>query len=147
MGRKNINERNKNMNIRDLSQYYYISKNIEKRKRRLEELNCSIISSSKISEIKVDSSNHGDDPTSRIGIKIAELKTLLEEDYRKLINEELKINEYINTIDSEEIKFIVISRFIEFNTWDDIAKDMNYSRPVPYQKLKKYLKERNKRKC
>ena len=134
------------MNIRDLSQYYYISKNIAKRKQRLEELNHSIISSSKISEIKVDCSSHCDDPTSRIGAQIAELKTLLEKDYKKLLEEELKINEYINTIESEEIKYIVISRFIEFNTWDNIASEMNYSRPVPYQKLKKYLRERNKRK-
>lgn len=129
------------MTIKDLSQYYYISKNIEKRKRRLEELNSSILSSSKISEIKVSSSNYGDDSTSRIAIKIAELKSLLQEDYKKLINEEIKINTFVNTIESEEIKFIIISRFIEFNTWDDIADKMHFTRTAPYYKLKKYLRE------
>ena len=129
------------MTIKDLSQYYYISKNIEKRQRRLEELNSSILSSSKISEIKVSSSNYGDDSTSRIGIKIAELKTLLEEDYKKLINEEIKINTFVNTIESEEIKFIIISRFIEFNTWDDIADKMHFTRTAPYYKLKNYLRK------
>lgn len=135
------------MNIRDLSQYYYISKNIKKRKQRLEELNSSVISSSKLSEIKVDGSAPRNDPTSRIGSQIAELKKLIENDYNRLLDEEIKMYNYINTISSEEIKYIVIARFIDFKTWDDIAKELNYSRPVPYQKLKKYLKEGSKCLC
>lgn len=129
------------MNIRDLSQYYYISKNIEKRKQRLDELNSSVISSSKISEMKVDGSAPRSDPTSKIASQIAELKALIEKDYIRLYDEEIKIYNYINKISSEEIKYIVIARFIDFKTWDDIAQELNYSRPVPYQKLKRYLKE------
>ncbi len=69
---------------------------------------------------------------------------MLEQEKSKLVEEELMITEFINNIDDETIKYIIRARFIDGKSWNDIATTLNYSRPVPYQKLIKYLKERNK---
>ena len=90
------------MTVKDLSQYYYTARNIVKRENRLLELNNSIISSSKISDVKVSSSFTNNDVVSRIASSMAELKTLLEKDYEKLLQEEIKINEFLTTIEDEE---------------------------------------------
>lgn len=129
------------MTVKDLSQYYYTARNIVKRENRLLELNNSIISSSKISDVKVSSSFTNNDVVSRIASSMAELKTLLEKDYEKLLQEEIKINEFLTTIEDEDIKYIIISRFLEFKNWNDIADEMHFTRTAPYYKLKNYLRK------
>lgn len=128
------------MTIQELSRYYFISKNLEKRKKRLKELKDSIISSSSISEIKVSKTSTNNDIVSRIGSNIAELTKLIEKEHERLLKEEIRINEFLSKVSDEEIKYIIISRFLEFKTWDEIADEMYLSRTSPYYKLKNYLR-------
>lgn len=132
------------MTIKELSKYYFISKNIDSINQRIEALNLTVISSSKINNTNISSSNKNESQTEKAALKLIKLKKLLEQEKSKLVEEELMITEFINNIDDETIKYIIRARFIDGKSWNDIATTLNYSRPVPYQKLIKYLKERNK---
>lgn len=132
------------MTIKELSKYYFISKNIDSINQRIETLNLTVISSSKINNTNISSSNKNESQTEKTALKLIKLKELLEKEKSKLVEEELMITEFINNIDDETIKYIIRARFIDGKSWNDIATTLNYSRPVPYQKLIKYLKERNK---
>lgn len=130
------------MTIDELSKYYYVSKNITKIKQRIEELNSAIISTSKTTSTKIDSTTNND-PTGNIAIKLVELTKLYDKEYLNLVDEELKIVSFLQTIKDEDIKYIIRSRFLELKSWNEIAKEITYSRTAPYNKLKKYLKERS----
>ena len=134
------------MTINELSRYYHLSLKVQSLRDRIKELNSTTIGASKISEVKVDSSHNNDDPTSRIAIKLYILKKKLEEVLEESIEEETKINEYIESIDDLEVQEIVRYRFISLMKWEDIADKLRCDRTLPLKKLKIYLAKEGKRK-
>ena len=127
------------MTINELSRYYHLSLKVQSLRDRIKELNSTTIGASKISEVKVDSSHNNDDPTSRIAIKLYILKKKLEEVLEESIEEETKINEYIESIDDLEVQEIVRYRFIALMKWEDIADKLRCDRTLPLKKLKIYF--------
>ena len=134
------------MTINELSRYYHLSLKVQSLRDRIKELNSTTIGASKISEVKVDSSHNNDDPTSRIAIKLYILKKKLEEVLEESIEEETKINEYIESIDDLEVQEIVRYRFIALMKWEDIADKLRCDRTLPLKKLKIYLAKEKKKK-
>lgn len=127
------------MTIHDLSKYHNLKIEIKQIKDNIEEIETTIIGSSKIAGIPITSSSNNSNPTERIGMKLAKLKTTLENKTDKLLDELNKIEDFLNTVDDGEIRIIIRKRFIEGKTWKEVSKDIIADRSTPYYKLKKYL--------
>ena len=133
------------MTIHELSRYYHLSLKIQSLRDRIKELNFTTIGASKISEVKVDSSHNNDDPTSRIALKLYILKKDLEKYLEQAIEEEAKINQYIETVTDLEVQEIIRYRFVSLMKWEDIADKLRCERTLPLKKLKKYLSNEGKK--
>jgi hypothetical protein len=127
------------MTIHDLSKYHNLKIEIKQIKDNIEEIETTIIGSSKIAGIPITSSSNNSNPTERIGMKLAKLKTTLGNKTDKLLDELNKIEDFLNTVDDGEIRIIIRKRFIEGKTWKEVSKDIIADRSTPYYKLKKYL--------
>ena len=109
----------------------------------VEELESTIIGSSKITGMPT-TINGSSSPTERIGIKLAQLKSKIETKKETLIDEAHKIEDFLTTVDEEEIRIIIRERFLNGKTWEEVAKKIITDRSTPYYKLKNYLKGRAK---
>lgn len=127
------------MTIKELSQYHNVKIEIQQIKDNIEEIETTIIGSSKITGMPITSSSNNSNPTERIGMKLAKLKTTLENKTDKLLDELNKMEDFLNTVDDGEIRIIIRKRFIEGKTWKEVSKDIIADRSTPYYKLKKYL--------
>ena len=127
------------MTVHDLSKYHNLKIEIKQIKDNIEEIETTIIGSSKITGMPMVSSGNNSNPTERIGMKLAKLKTTLENKTDKLLDELNKIEDFLNTVDDGEIRIIIRKRFIEGKTWKEVSKDIIADRSTPYYKLKKYL--------
>ena len=127
------------MTIHDLSKYHNLKIEIKQIKDNIEEIETTIIGSSKITGMPMVSSGNNSSPTERIGMKLAKLKTTLENKTDKLLDELNKIEDFLNTVDDGEIRIIIRKRFIEGKTWKEVSKDIIADRSTHYYKLKKYL--------
>ena len=124
------------MTIKELSRYHNLKVEIEQLKDSIEELETTIIGSSKITGMPINASGNNNNPTERIGIKLAKLTTKLENKKDNLIDELTKIEEFLNNVDDGEIRIIIRKRFLEGKTWNEV---IIADRSTPYYKLKKYL--------
>lgn len=73
-------------------------------------------------------------PTEDMGIRLA-----YYQEYERLCKERDEILKYIIHISDENVKEIAMRKFIKGQTYDDIAKAMNYDRRTISRKLNKYI--------
>ena len=105
---------------RELKNLYYLKKEIKEQQRRLAELeaaatNCSI-------EITGLPSGKGiSDKVGKYATKIADLKTLLEQNLEKNLCELNRLEMFIQTVEDSEIRTILALRYIHCLTWQKIA--------------------------
>lgn len=131
------------MTINELSKYHNIKIEIKQLEDTVEELESTLIGSSKVTGMpSVVHSNSS--PTERIGIKLAQLKDKLDKKKELLLDEAHKIEDFLETVDEEEIRIIIRERFLNGKTWDEISKIIITDRSTPYYRLKNYLKRRDK---
>lgn len=79
--------------------------------------------------VQHDGMPHGQnvaDPVGNAGVKLAELKTLLDAKVDELIGIRLAIESVIETLPPEERRLMRL-RYIEGRRWEQIAVEMNYS--------------------
>ena len=130
------------MTIKELSKYHNVKVEIQQLKDNIEELETTIIGSSKITGMPTNVGGNNNNPTEKIVIKLAQLKQKLENKKDKLLDELNKIEDFLNTVEDAEIRIIIRKRFLEGKTWKEVSKDIIADRSTPYYKLKKYLKDR-----
>lgn len=121
------------MTEKELSRYFWLKKEVKNIENQLEEFGCGIGAVSY--EEKVGSSG--------IYSSIQEKRAILIE---KLINarldaleEYLKIESYIDTIDDSEIKTIMRLRFQQLKSWDEIGIELDKDRTAVSKKLRRFL--------
>lgn len=129
------------MTIQKLSKYHNTKIEIKQLEDTIEELESTMIGSSKITGMP-HTSNGNSSPTERIGIKLAQLKDKLLVKKENLLDEAHNIEDFLNTVEEEEIRIIIRERFLNGKTWDEIAKMIITDRSTPYYRLKNYLKRR-----
>lgn len=127
------------MTINELSKYQNIKIEIKQLEDTVKELEATFIGSSKVTGMP-STIHSNSSPTERIGIKLAQLKGKIDKKKELLIDEAHKIEDFLETVDDEEIRIIVRERFLNGKTWDEIAKKMITDRSTPYYRLKNYLK-------
>lgn len=127
------------MTIKDLSKYHNIKLEIMQIEENIRDIEKTTIGSSKITGSSHGTGNKIDNPTERIGIKLAKLKNKLLRKSEKLLDEHNKIEDFLNKVDDSEIRIIIRKRFLEGKSWEKVGRETDSDRSTPYYKLKKYL--------
>lgn len=124
-----------NMNMNELSRYYWLKKEVKDLEQRLEEFGTGVSAVALDKEIKGTGQN----------ISIQEKRTILVE---KLINarltaleEYLKIESYIENVDDPEIRQIMRYRFLDLNKWETIDRLMLCGKDYARKKYYNYYKK------
>ena len=115
-----------------------VKKQIKQLKERINSI--SEISSSSFKDNNIHT-NKVSSPVENIAEAKIKLKDNLEKKLKKLYDEELEIETFIDNIDDVEIQTIVRMRFIDLKTWNEIGKELQYDRTSPYYKIKNYLEK------
>ena len=131
------------MTKKELSQLYYLKKEIKQQQRRIAELeavatNCST---------KITGLPSGKGISDKIGnyaAQIADLKALLDLNLKKCFYEFNRLNRYIEEVDEPLIKQIMIYRFENQMSWMQIEKAMGGKNRAESlrKKLYRYLKKK-----
>lgn len=122
------------MTEKELSKYFWLKKEVKNIENQLEEFGDGV-GAVKYEE-KIGSSG--------LFSSIQEKRAILIE---KLINarldaleEYIKIESYIDTIEDNEIKMIMRLRFQQLKSWDEIGIEMDKDRTAVAKKLRRFLK-------
>lgn len=108
------------MTKKELSQLYYLKKEIKEQQRRLEELETAAMSCN----AKITGLPHGTGISDKIGnyaSQIADLKSLLDLNLKKCFYELNRLDRYIESVDDPLLRQIMTYRFINGYSWSKIA--------------------------
>ena len=128
------------MTKKELSQLYYLNREIEEQQRRLVELEASATSCG--ATITGMPKAHGvSDKLAKCAVEIADLKALMDLNLKKCFYELNRLNRYINSIDDSQIRIILALRYINGLTWMQIAFSIGaHDEQYPRRKHNKFLK-------
>lgn len=125
------------MTLEELSKYHTLKKELSCLDEQIKELSKMSISSSDTTTISSKAGNNS--IVERINLKKEKLESRLENKREELIEEQKKIEDFIETIEDASIRIIIKKRFILCKKWKDIAKELEMDRTTPYYQLKKFL--------
>lgn len=129
------------MTERQLSKYYYLKKDIQDLELKIGLLK----STGGISGIQYkEDSGKGSRKYKSIQDKLTDLMDILLEKRVSALEEYLKIENYMNTIEDAEIRLIIKYRFIERMSWNQVADKLCtdnkfISEDAPRKKLRRFL--------
>jgi len=108
------------MTKKELSQLYWLNREIEEQQRRLEELEC--LATSCTSHITgMPRSTGVTDRLSKHVAEIVDLKGLIDLNIKKCFYELNTLNRYIETVDDSQMRMILSLRYINGLNWVQIA--------------------------
>ena len=131
------------MNIKELSNLFYINKEIKRLESELEEI-------TEIGSSVIDGMPHGTKSGDKVQQLVLKRQTLVEKIVKKqleYIDEKIKIENFIANIDDAKIKHIVALRFVEFKSWYEIADEITpkdkelVDSSTPRKYLERWLKK------
>ena len=128
------------MTKKELSQLYYLNREIEEQQRRLEELEAGAISFN--TTITGIPKAHGvSDKLAKYAVEIADLRALQDLNLKKCFYELNRLNRYINSINDSEMRLILSLRYINGLSWQQVAFSIGaYNESVPRKKHNKFIK-------
>ena len=112
------------MTKQELSQLYYLNREIEHLKDRITELECIATSSTS----RITGMPHATDISDKVGkyaAEIADLKELLDLNLKKCFFELNRLNRYIESIEDSEIRMILSLRYINGLSWQQVAASIS----------------------
>lgn len=125
----------------ELSQLYYLNREIELLKNRITELECIATSSTS----KITGMPHVTGVSDKVGkyaAEIADLKELLDLNLRKCFYELNRLNRYIASIEDSEMRLIMALRYVNGLSWQQVAFSIGeHDEQYPRRKHNKYLKK------
>lgn len=127
------------MTKKELSQLYYLKKEIKEQQKRLSELEALATScTEKITGLP--NGNGVSDKIANYATEIADLKNLIAKNLAKCIEEYKKLTTFIENIEDSQIRLILTLRYINHLTWQKIAFNLNYyDESVPRKILNRVL--------
>ena len=123
------------MTEKELSKYYYLKREIKDLEDRLKELGVGLSAINLDKELSSGSSEH-----TSIQEKIAIIKEKWINARLSALEEYLKIENYIETVEEVEIRQIMRYRFLDLYDWYKIGELLHCDRTTVSKKLRKYLK-------
>ena len=112
------------MTKEELSQLYYLNREIEHLKDKIAELECAATASTS----RITGMPHASGISDKVGkyaAEIAELKELIELNIKKCFYELNRLNRYINNIDDSEIRLILSLRYVNGLSWGQVAASIS----------------------
>ena len=125
------------MNKKELSKYYHLSVEINELEEQIKELMNGLVGSPALTGMP-----HGSgvgNPVEQKAMLIINLKNKLEKRRARSLKELTKIELYIANIEKAEVRLIFTKRYIQFKSWDEIAREMCMSISNVYRKHKEQL--------
>ncbi len=130
------------MTKRELSKYYHLSNEIKEIEEQINELSNSLIGSPILTGMP-----HGSgisNPVEQKASLLINLKNKLEKRKNKSLQELIKIEVYIASIEKSEIRTLFTKRYIQFKQWEEIADEMHMSISSVFRKHSDQLKRDQK---
>lgn len=113
------------MTKQELSQCYWLNREIEQLQRELQELDGKEYKLIDLSGMPRGSMTP--DSVARLATQKAELHRLISLKIEECMIARTRIERYINTVEDSEMRMILRLRHINGMTWDGVAREMNYS--------------------
>ena len=126
------------MTKEELSKYYYLKQEIKQIEDKIEEIDSTFMRASLINCEKFERKLSNPQEKRMILIEKYELK--LEIAINKSIEELIKIEEFINSIEDPENRMIFRYRYIELKSWNEISSLIHISRSAIFERHNKILK-------
>lgn len=126
------------MTKRELSKYYHLSNEIKEIEEQINELSNSLIGSPILTGMPHGSGTSN--PVEQKASLLINLKNKLEKRKNKSLQELIKIEVYIASIEKSEIRTLFTKRYIQFKQWEEIADEMNLSISSVFRKHSDQLK-------
>ena len=131
------------MTVKELSQLYYLNREIEEQQRRLRELE-SLASSCTAQITGMPKSVQFSDKLAKYAVEIADLKALLDLNLKKCFYELNRLNRYIDSVEDSQMRLILSLRYINGLTWQQIAFSIGeHDEQYPRRKHNAFLKNQN----
>ena len=125
---------------RELSQLYYLSREIERDKRRLKELEALAEGTTQHPTGMPIAPGFGD-KTARYAIEIMELKEIIECNMRRCMIEYTRLIRFISSVEDSQMRQILTLRYVNGMTWQRIAMEIGETdESYPRRKHNKFLK-------
>lgn len=115
------------MTRKELSQYFYIKKEIEVNERKLEELRAKAYSPKSQELSDMPKGGGGGSMTERYAMEIAEYEAELHARNILLISERRRIERFIDEIEDSKTRLVFTYRCIECMSWGDVADAMGHN--------------------
>lgn len=113
----------KSLTKKELSQLYWLNREIEEEKRKLSELEAAAAGcTAKITGLPHVSGVH--DKIGDLGILIAEQRDLIDLKVRQSVIEYNRLNRYIASVDDAQMRMILSLRYVNGLSWQEIAANM-----------------------
>lgn len=112
------------MTKKELSQLYYLNREIEEMQIRLHELE-SLATSCTANITGMPHANGISDKVGKHVAEIADLKSLLDLNLKKCFYELSRLNRYINSINDSEMRMILSLRYINGLCWEQVATSIS----------------------
>lgn len=126
---------------KELSQLYWLNREIEHDKERLAELEAIAVSSTSGG---ITGMPHGSGVSNKICdcvADIADLKALIELNIQKCWYELNRLNRYIQSVEDSEIRQILALRYVNGLSWYQVAANLGYAdESVPRKRHNRFLK-------
>ncbi len=111
------------MTKKELSQLYYLKKEIKEQQRRLSELEALATScTAKITGLP--NGNGVSDKIANYATEIADLKSLLDLNLKKCFYELNRLDRFISSVNDSEMRIILTLRYSQGLTWQQVAQNM-----------------------
>jgi hypothetical protein len=128
------------MKKHELSQLFYLKKETEHLKMRISELECAATSQTP----RIMGMPRAPGFPNKVGkyaSEIAELKSLLDINLKRCFRELIKLNSFIESIESSQMRLIMNLRYINGLTWQEVASRMGEAdEQYPRRKHNAFLK-------
>ncbi len=108
------------MTIKELSQLYYLEREIEMDKRRLKELEAKAVPGAQ-KLTGMPGSSGVSDVVGDCAAEIADLRGIIEAKHRQCLYERNRLERYISSVDDSLIRQIFTYRFVNGLTWNQVA--------------------------
>lgn len=128
------------MTKKELSQLYYLKKEIRAQQQRIKEL--ETVASSCTSNINGLPSGKGvSDKIGNYAAQIADLKSLLDLNLKKCFYELNRLNRYIQSVEDSQMRMILTLRYVRGLTWQKIAYEIGeHDEQCPRRKHNAFLR-------
>lgn len=123
------------MTEKELSKYYHLKKEISDLEERIIKLGNGV------SAVEITDMPKGSSSNSTIQQKIVELRERYIEARVSALEEYLKIEKFISTVENPEIRTMMRMRYLDLKRWEEIGQEYYCDRTTASKKVRAYLKQ------